>query len=314
MVVTAAVKAIRKISILVIDDDSVEHHLVHRYLGITDGWEPELTFATSGAVALRILERRPVEIVLLNYHLGGENGLNLLTKIRDVNPSSAIIMMTGQGDEELAAGAMKAGALDYLPKGQLTPEGLQRAILKATEERDLRRKVAEQQKLLENLARHDELTGLFNRRALLEALSSEAARARRYEGSLCLLMLDIDHFKNVNDTHGHIAGDVALAASAKVIADNIRDTDIAGRYGGEEFCIILPESDISSARRIAQRIHKNIAENSFAGPGGEEFRVTCSIGVAEYIRKLEDAQGLLERADRALYQAKEDGRNRISFS
>lgn len=165
------------------------------------------------------------------------------------------------------------------------------------------------QELLQ-LASIDTLTGLTNRRVIMQQAQSEIRRASRYQKDLAVLMLDIDHFKEINDRFGHAAGDRILAKFSSLLQQSIRDTDLAGRYGGEEFFILLPEIDIKTAISSAERIRMIIAAHTFTLVDGAHISITCSIGIAAYLPDQDDLDKLLLRADQAMYQAKHQGRNR----
>lgn len=160
------------------------------------------------------------------------------------------------------------------------------------------------------MATTDLLTGLSNRRAILQQANAEIRRASRYQKDLAVLMLDIDHFKQINDQHGHGAGDKVLIEFAGLCLQSIRETDLAGRYGGEEFFILLPEIDLATAILSADRIRMAVAAHHFRLNDGNSITVTCSIGIAMYRPEQDDLDKLLLRADQALYQAKRQGRNR----
>ncbi|MBN1423665.1 diguanylate cyclase [Candidatus Fermentibacteria bacterium] len=168
------------------------------------------------------------------------------------------------------------------------------------------------QRELEHLARTDGLTGLNNRQSLMAGLESELARASRYGHLLTLMILDLDHFKEVNDIHGHLVGDRVLATVATILRHTIRATDVAGRYGGEEFCVVLPETDVAGACLMAERIRVALEAIRVELPGGQVLRITGSIGVAQACSTSTDA--LIARADAALYEAKRAGRNRVVVS
>lgn len=173
----------------------------------------------------------------------------------------------------------------------------------------------EQQLVLRNqellqLASTDLLTGLANRRAIMQQAMVEIRRANRYQKDLAVLMLDIDHFKQINDQHGHAAGDKVLVEFADLCRQSIRDTDLAGRYGGEEFFILLPEIDVKTAILSAERIRMTVAEHAFTLRDNTVLNITCSLGIAMYLPDRDDLDKLLLRADQALYQAKHQGRNR----
>ncbi len=166
---------------------------------------------------------------------------------------------------------------------------------------------------LEQVATTDGLTGLANKSHLLNRLQFEVLRAHRGDHRLGLLMLDVDHFKHFNDTHGHLAGDHLLAGLAELLRANLRSIDIIGRFGGEEFCVALLDTGLRQAVKAAEKLRRSVERRDFEG-GGEQpgGRLTVSIGVAELATgRDEDAAALLERADRALYRAKAGGRNRV---
>jgi diguanylate cyclase (GGDEF)-like protein len=164
-----------------------------------------------------------------------------------------------------------------------------------------------------NLAVTDSLTGLPNRRTLDLRLIEELRRAQRYDKSLAVLLLDIDHFKKTNDTYGHPAGDAVLKALAQIFRKQIRDVDLVARYGGEEFVFILPEMDAVGAKLIAERIRRAVAAESIRLPEGQEIGITASLGIASYPLCGDTVEKLLMHADQALYAAKQEGRNRVYF-
>lgn len=168
----------------------------------------------------------------------------------------------------------------------------------------------EAQKKLEYQAKIDVLTGLRNRRAFLEKLDSEIERSHRYSRPLSLLMIDLDYFKKINDRFGHSAGDEVLRSLGKLFCDTIRGVDIAGRIGGEEFCILLPEADIKSATDVAERIRGRFEKLKIIA-GNSEIRATLSIGVSRLLVSDSTPETIMERADKALYLAKDKGRNRV---
>lgn len=163
----------------------------------------------------------------------------------------------------------------------------------------------------QKLARTDWLTGLTNRRKLMEIGAREVARARRYGAPLAVVLIDLDHFKKVNDTHGHIAGDRVLARAAAVFAAAIRDVDTVARFGGEEFAILLPDTDARGALEVAERCARKLAAAPLDVGAAEPLVVTASMGVADTAGPSADLEDLLRRADDAMYRAKQGGRNRI---
>ncbi|HEX7638060.1 MAG TPA: GGDEF domain-containing protein, partial [Burkholderiaceae bacterium] len=172
--------------------------------------------------------------------------------------------------------------------------------------RGAERVLARQNAELERLADTDRLTGLYNRRFLDRALQAEFATARRYGTPFSIIIIDLDHFKQVNDTWGHLAGDEVLAVTAGMIRKRARETDVVGRWGGEEFVVICPRTDRDGARAVAEAMRERVQSHEFAQAG----RRTASIGTATW-RAGDDAASLTHRADEALYAAKEGGRNRV---
>jgi diguanylate cyclase (GGDEF)-like protein len=229
-----------------------------------------------------------------------------------------IIAATGAGAK--VALQVPDGADDYVGKPYRPVEVLirVRAQLRAAEElakarvafETLESTIADNRRL-EELATTDALTGLLNRRALADRLATEMDRAQRYASDLAILMIDIDYFKRVNDTAGHLAGDEVLRGMAGRIQNAVRTVDIAARYGGEEFVVILPETALLGATTFAERLRLGIAAHEFTGSGGN-FRLTVSIGISTFpAADIASADELIARADAAMYRAKENGRDQV---
>ena len=170
------------------------------------------------------------------------------------------------------------------------------------------RKRKEKEEEIIYLNYHDSLTDLYNRRYFMQAGKKEIERSKRYNEQLSLMMIDIDHFKNVNDTYGHIIGDKVLKSLASLLKESIRNVDTVGRLGGEEFGIILPKSSLDKAKRVAERLRKNIEENIFKFDEAK-ISITISIGITSYHQKTKNMDNLIHKADLALYEAKKRGRN-----
>ena len=164
---------------------------------------------------------------------------------------------------------------------------------------------------LEAMASTDVLTGVMNRRAVTTLLHAEMERSRRYASHISIILFDIDHFKRVNDSHGHAVGDEILCEIASLADSVSRSTDAVGRWGGEEFLLVLPETQLEDASLFAERLRGTIAE--WSSPTCE-LNVTCSFGVAEFVAKVDDFESLVTRADEAMYEAKETGRDRVITS
>lgn len=297
---------------LIIDDSPEDGFAYRRALEA----HPRVTFdvvqTETGSEGLACYQTEPFDCALLDLLLPDTDGIELMTQmIRSNLPRPAIIMLTGHGDETTAVEAMKKGAQDYLVKDRITSQGLQRAVLGAIERMQMLRTIEEQRRELERLATIDELTGLYNRRYFFQRFQEELDRAHRYGSQASLLLLDLDHFKKVNDNHGHRAGDAVLSGVADVIRASLRSSDLAGRYGGEELSILALGTNLQQGTAFADRLRASIEVYPFAIGGGQALNVTCSIGVAAVSANCASVEEAFLRADQALYQAKKLGRNHV---
>ena len=278
-----------------------------------------VTAAENGKQALEIFSQSYYPIVITDWVMPVMDGLDLCRAIREQAQTRYcyLILVTAQDAKEHIITGLDAGADEYLVKpineAELT------ARLKTA--RRILNLEASLQKSLEEvraLSLRDALTGTFNRRYLDDALPREIKRAHRYGHPLSVIMVDIDHFKKVNDMHGHRTGDQILKLCGRALMDSIRhDLDWVARYGGEEFTLVLPETNQEGALVVAERLRNEVAE-LIPKVRGFEIRITVSLGVATTLpvegSEVNLADSLLERADQALYMAKDKGRNRVEFS
>lgn len=279
--------------ILLIDDDRLQHRLTAAHFAAFQGERFELESAGSYDDGLARLLSGEHAACLLDYQLGERDGLQLIREATARGCETPIIFLTAESGERVDLAAMEAGALDYLVKGEITPRLLERALRYALR---LAATLAE----LRRLATRDALTGLLNRREFDRLLAEEAERARRLGQALALVLADVDHFKRINDTRGHAAGDAALRALAERLPAAVRPIDRVARVGGDELGVILPAADGADALAAARRMCAAAAEAGF----------TVSAGAASLAGEGCSADSLLAAADRALYAAKADGRNR----
>ena len=300
------------LKILVCDDDPADRKLVRAYLQQIDIREIVLLEAGQRAEIQNALDKGRIDLVFMDIQMPEKSGMEWLAEIVE-KQTAPVVMLTGSGSEEVAVQSLQKGAVGYLPKSKLSTEKLAETIDDAMKRwRQIQQGRANQEEL-ERLANIDSLTGLLNRGAILRKLSEQMKHAKRYRNELSLSLLDIDHFKKVNDQYGHLIGDDVLEQVAILMWQNIRDADIIGRYGGEEFIIILPRTDLSSALNVAERVRKMIEASKMKDPEGNMFGITVSQGISIY--KLgEDEHSLISRADNALYKAKGNGRNRVETS
>ena len=299
------------LKILVCDDDPADRKLVRTYLQRVTDREMVLLEAGKKEEIQTALGRGRIDLVLMDVQMPEKSGMEWLAEIVE-KQLAPVVIMTGAGSEEVAVQALQEGAVGYLPKSS-AKEKLVETIDAALERwRRLQQSKADRDDL-ERLANFDTLTGLRNRGAILRKLEEEINHAKRYEEELSLSLLDIDHFKKVNDQYGHLIGDEVLEKVATLVREDIRIADSAGRYGGEEFIIVFPKTDLSSALIVAERIRKIIEAAEMSSLEGNVFGVTVSQGLSGY-KTGDDKDSLISRADEALYKAKENGRNRVETS
>lgn len=300
------------VKILVCDDDPADRKLVRAYLRQITDREIVVLEAGQRREIQNALDKGRVSLVLMDIQMPEKSGMEWLAGIVE-KQTAPVVMLTGAGGEEIAVQSLQEGAVGYLSKSSLSKENLVKAIDTALAKwRQIQQAKADQEKL-ERLANLDSLTGLYNRRVILHRLDERIKYVRRYGEELSLIMLDIDHFKKVNDQYGHLIGDEVLEEIAVLVQRNIRDTDVVGRYGGEEFIIILLKTGLPSAVDVAERVRKAIEAAEMKDSEGNVFSVTVSEGVSSY-KPAEDERSLISRADDALYRAKENGRNRVETS
>jgi diguanylate cyclase (GGDEF)-like protein len=283
---------------------------------LTDAGYREVVTAASGLKAVVALAAGFFPIVITGSHLSGMDGFELCRYIRARNqPGYVYILMLTRGNRksDILKG-LEAGADAHLAK-PVEPAELAARLKAARRVIDLERSLRLSNEEVRALSIRDPLTGIFNRVYLTERLSQELKRSQRYGHPLSVIMCDIDHFKDVNDQHGHRAGDQILKDFVIRIAGSIRiDVDWIARYGGEEFLIVLPETDLPSSCIVAERLRRLIAESPFRLKG-KELCITSSFGVASYqpVRQGEKVSYdlLMEQADEFLYKAKREGRNAV---
>ena len=291
--------------ILLIDDEPMQYACVREMVAHFRTEAFEVDWTPTFNAGLRALLSGRYCACLLDYNLGPHNGLELLSESTRRHCITPVIMLTGVAHGDIDMKALQAGAVDYLDKTEISVRNLERCIRYAL-------KLSESMEALRSLATQDPLTGLLNRRELDRLLEEELARAARFRRGFAVVLLDIDHFKRVNDTHGHQAGDLVLTHLARILGTLARSTDRVARFGGEEFAIVELENDEEGACRSAERIRQTLAEQPCPVPGIEGgLRITVSAGVAVYPNHGDGVDSLLRSADRALYAAKAAGRDRV---
>jgi two-component system, cell cycle response regulator len=295
--------------VLVADDDITGRSLVSRWVR---GWGYEVVTASDGDEALFALESdSSVQLAVLDWMMPGVSGPEICRTVREkfTGRYIYIVLLTGKSESDDTVLGLEAGADDYMTK-PCNPKELEARLRSGKRIVDLERALVRVQEQLSHEAAHDALTGLLNRRAIFEELEREMVRGQRTAQPLSVILFDVDHFKHVNDTFGHPAGDEVLRTIPARTHNALRSYDRAGRYGGEEFLIVLSNCPEAAALGAAERVRKNL-ESTPIIHGGQELRVTVSLGVASTQTSNEhNAISLIKAADRALYRAKRSGRNR----
>lgn len=297
------------LNILSIEDDKMYFSILKKMLsnlGMT-----EVSQAMNIKEAKALLTKNTYALTLLEYKLPDGDAFDLLGFMKGQDIQVPVVVLTGQGDEAIASKAIQTGAYDYLSKENINESSLFRSINTTLERFRLNREINMAMTKMAEMSTTDELTGLYNRRYFTEALEREIARAKRYGTSLVMCLMDLDYFKRVNDAYGHTAGDMVLAEIGKILKDCIRKSDLACRYGGEEFAVILPDTDVKKAKAVCERFRKIVAEHPFKH-NLSQFNITISMGITSYNSFMDQSPiEILELADKALYQAKEAGRNQL---
>src|SRR5688572_23197256 len=302
--------------ILVVDDHEDNIEVLRLRL---ESWGYRTDAVMDGAAALRFVEATPPDLILLDVMMPEVSGIEVARRVKGNRalPFIPIIMQTALDSTEAKVEGLEAGADDYITKpidfaelkARLRSMLRIKRLQEALEERE--RELLEVNERLRHMSQTDGLTGLDNRRHLNERLEEMFMHAQRLAEPFSCVMCDLDHFKSVNDTHGHQAGDEVLKQLAVILKDEAREIDRVGRYGGEEFMLLLPGTVLDAAVIFAERVRKRIEGNTFSFPGGTLTR-TARFGVSGWPHpKVKACDSLVRAADDALYVAKETGRNRV---
>lgn len=286
--------------VLIADDDpDFRRLLVHR----AERMGLNIVSAKDGEAALGLLTEHEFDVLIVDLYMPGYTGIEVFQEARRLDPDVQALVLTGNATVETAVEALRAGAYDYLMKPLESLAVFELALTRALEHRHLLRENKRLFKEVERLAMTDPLTGLYNRHKLNEALGAEVERGLRYERPLSVIMIDLDDLKGINDRFGHPKGDEVLAKVASGIKREVRRVDIATRYGGDEFLVLLPEADQEEAQKVAHRISDAIESIGTQG----DRSVSASIGIAQLQHKTKTPQGFLHSVDQALYEAKRAG-------
>ena len=296
----------REINILVVDDSGDVFEGIKAFLGDQD--LVNMSRAANMKEALTMLGQGQFDMIFLDHLLNDGTSIDFLREAEKEGIETPVIVISGQGDEMLVSQVIQLGAYEYLPKNRINLESVSRVINNTLERARLRNDVKKAQAKMAEMSTVDELTKLHNRRYFIEALEGEFERASRYEIEMALIMVDLDHFKKINDTYGHPSGDMVLSEIGRILKKHVRRNDIACRYGGEEFAVILSNVSRENIYAAYDRFREMVSEHLFEYESNQ-FHITVSIGIA-FSNDAESANDLLSQADQALYQAKDTGRNK----
>ncbi len=294
-----------KIKVLVIEDDELFRETIVELLR-DEGYEVE--GVRNGEEAIKLAEEYFFNLIISDVRLpGGMDGLETLRRIKEASCYPfKMIVITGYADRDAPVRAIRMGVDDYIYKPFQTEEFLH-AVKQAVKTFQLERNVG----YYRELSLHDDLTGLYNRRYFYEVIQKEVDRAFRYNHCVSLLIVDIDNFKAINDSYGHLAGDMVLRQIAQLFIVSLRKVDYIFRYGGEEFAILLPETKRENAFSVAERLRTVIKSNNFVVKSSDKVNLTVSIGLASCPRDAKDKKEIVHKADKALYRAKQLGKDKV---
>ena len=299
--------------ILIAEDDAISRRLLDTIL---KKWGYEVVVAYDGGQAWEELQKPDApRLAILDWMMPEMDGVEVCEKVRQRtgSPYVYILLLSAKSQREDLVKGMESGADDYITK-PFDANELKVRLRAGRRILDLQTELMKAQDKLQDQAARDPLTGIWNRTAIFESFHRELARANRENNSLAIVMLDIDRFKDLNDTHGHMAGDAVLRAFTQRIMTSLRPYDAVGRYGGEEFLVVLPGCDVNAGARHAERLCALIGNEPFDTSEGRHT-VTCSLGVASTSSTdPKDTDSLIRSADAALYRAKRNGRNRVEIS
>lgn len=291
--------------ILVVDDDPDSLSIISEALH----WEGySVTKVSSGPEALKLISVQFHDLVILDVNMPGMDGIATLQDLRRLENYVSVIFISGNSESESVVNGLDAGADDYIAK-PFDPRELLARVRTQLRIKDLNDQLHEANLKLKELVNIDDLTGLFNMRSLYQRLEHELDRAKRFHRQVCVVMMDMDYFKSVNDGHDHLFGSYVLSEVGIIIKQCIRNIDIAARYGGDEFLIVLTETNEEGARIFCERL-RNLIESNLFKNGMDQIRLTTSLGftITEPGEKVDPIE-IVKQADAALYDAKRSGRN-----
>ncbi|HSO46586.1 MAG TPA: diguanylate cyclase, partial [Rhizobiaceae bacterium] len=298
-------------NILIAEDDVTSRAML---AAVLKKWGVDPVVTEDGEAAWQAMQTPDApQLVIVDWNMPKMDGMEFCRRVRQEQTSNPpyIVLLTSRGEMRDIVQGLDAGASDYITKPYHVEE-LQARLRVGRRMLDLQAELNKARNLFEHQALHDELTGVLNRRAIVEVLNKEVRRTDRSEKGLSIGLLDIDHFKAINDTFGHQAGDEVLVGFTRRLQQNLREYDHVGRYGGEEFLIVAPEDGGGPETGLYERLRAAVAQEPIPTSAGA-ISVTVSIGVAA-AGGTQTLESVLAAADAAMYEAKCAGRNRVAYS
>jgi diguanylate cyclase (GGDEF)-like protein len=296
--------------ILVIDDDPDSLSIIGEALR----WEGyQVHTAISGTEGLVQIQQWSPDLILLDVNMPEMNGVETLKDLRQRPDYVSVMFISGNTSTTHVISGLDAGADDYIPK-PFEPLELLARVRTQLRIKDLNDQLRVANDQLKELVDTDDLTGLFNMRSVYQRVEAELLRAKRFNRQVCVVMMDMDYFKTVNDGHDHLFGSFVLSEVGRIIQKCIRNIDMGARYGGDEFLMLLTETNAEGARKFCERLRNMIGNHTFVS-GKDSIKLTCSVGFAITSPGdgQTDARGLVRSADHALYEAKRAGRNCLKY-
>jgi diguanylate cyclase (GGDEF)-like protein len=298
------------VKILVAEDESVTRGGI---ISLLIKWGYEALETDNGLAAWQALQEPDApRLAIIDWMMPGMNGAQLCRTVRQLRPEpyTYILLLTARNEQEDVVRGLDAGADDYVTK-PFDAHELQVRLRAGTRILELQDELIAARETQRQQATRDVLTGTLNRRTVLEGLQREFSRAQRDGMSVGVILIDLDHFKLINDTHGHLMGDKVLREAVYRLQRELRSHDLLGRYGGEEFLIVLPGCSIAETVTVAERLRQRLASEPVDLPNGQ-VPITGSFGVASSTVEGDNVEALIQTADASLYRAKHEGRNRVA--
>lgn len=295
--------------ILIVEDDkntmAVINEALNHYGYLT-------AIAYNGAEALNAINDFKPHVVITDHNMPDMTGLEMLKKLRSKENYVTVIFVSARADGEFVAQTLRMGADDFIRKPFMLEELIAR-IEVSLRNNEIHRELFVANVKLQEMIEKDYLTGLYNMRSMYDRIDFELKRARRFKRNISCIMIDMDHFKKVNDNHDHLFGSFVLKEVGHLIKENLREIDFAARYGGDEFLVVLTETDEKGTQVVSERLRQKIQEYLFES-GKNKIQLTISLGFSLFdpMDQFADARSLVREADQALYESKRKGRNRVT--